>query len=135
MIKQACDEILSKTDNSSKKVTSSGWYVTLYKTIPFYGGPEEGGWWGSDTVVEASTWYPTEEKAEMALEAINIAAELLIQEAKKRYGEQCLRETQLLEEQGLDDSDIREVDGEKGYFAVVEDSQGAEIEQGCRHYE
>ena len=23
-------------------------YVSLYVNVPYYGGPEEGGWWGSD---------------------------------------------------------------------------------------
>ena len=30
-------------------------HVSLYANEPFYGGPEEGGWWGSDTVLERMT--------------------------------------------------------------------------------
>lgn len=32
---------------------SNSFYVSLYSARPFYGGPEEGGWWGRDYVLEA----------------------------------------------------------------------------------
>lgn len=39
------------------------WYVVLMERVPFYGGPEEGGWWGSDSVVVKYAKFPDEELA------------------------------------------------------------------------
>lgn len=49
---------------------ATGAYVCLMESVPYYGGPEEGGWWGRDRVVVAYQWFETEEGAEAAREAV-----------------------------------------------------------------
>jgi hypothetical protein len=112
----------------------SRWYVVLIERSQFYGGPEEGGWWGTDTEVIAYQEYPSEELAHRAQGAIEqLARELSIGERRK-YGEQCLRELEWLEARGLDADYLPEPDGPTDYVVRVTN----EIPQsslGCRHYE
>lgn len=39
-------------------------YVSLYAKTPFYGGPEEGGWWGHDVVLVSHQSVSSAEEAE-----------------------------------------------------------------------
>ena len=121
--------------NPGAEPQGDGWYVTLYATVPFYGGPEEGGGGGSDTSVEATAWYPSRSQAERALNAVRAAAETRSAEAKNRFGEQCLRQWEWLEARGLEDDFLPEVDGEDGYYAAIEKVSGADVAFGDRHYE
>ena len=43
-----------------------GCFVSLYLAHQYYGGPEEGGWWGWDHKLIASQDFPTMEQAEDA---------------------------------------------------------------------
>lgn len=69
---------------------AEGWYVSLIEVIPYYGGPEEGGWWGSDREVIAYQHFATEEAAQAAKEAVKKLAEELSQQARREFGRQCL---------------------------------------------
>ena len=109
-------------------------YVSLYCSAPFYGGPEEGGWWGSDTNLVASQYFDTMEAANAALDAVKELAEELSREAKKQFGEHCLREMQFCDGRGLDYDFFPEPDGEESYFVVVEDVSGSLISEGDRCY-
>jgi hypothetical protein len=110
-------EAFLKAIEDSKPVTQ--WWVTLWVRSPFYGGPEEGGWWGEDSVPIQYATFSTEEAAEAAVEKINEVAEALKVEAKKSYGRQCLLESAWLEARGLDDDYLPEVDGEDSYFVSM----------------
>lgn len=44
------------------------WYVCLMVSVPFYGGPEEGGWWGEDSHCVKFQCFPTEDMAEQVKE-------------------------------------------------------------------
>jgi hypothetical protein len=116
-------------------VNAEQWCVSLYLVSPFYGGPEEGGWWGTDYILEASQAFPTREAAEAAAEAVETLAEELAKEARRTYGEQCLRETEWLEKRGLDDDFLPEVDGPFEYRVLIEQTAGEAASRGCRHYE
>jgi hypothetical protein len=115
--------------------TPSGCWVSLYANHPFYGGPEEGGWWGSDTVLSATKFYRFTDDAEKAKAKVQKLADELGQCARREYGERCLSESAWLEARGLDDDFLPEPDGPTTYFVTTEDQRGSLESQGCRHYE
>lgn len=110
-------------------------HVSLYCAAPYYGGPEEGGWWGEDVTLCASQCFNSDEAAEAARAAVLALAEKLNLQARTEFGQQCQAETAWLESRGLDDSFLPEVSGQAEYFVRVEDVAGASASQGCRHYE
>jgi len=114
---------------------AEGAYVSLYIRTPYYGGPEEGGWWGSDTDIVAYHHYPTIEQAEQAQDRVIALAAELNENAKREFGDQCLREMEWLEARGLDADYLPEVDGEVSYFVEIEAEVGIHRRRGCRHYE
>jgi hypothetical protein len=112
-----------------------GFWVSLYQRSPYYGGPEEGGWWGQDTVIVSYKYYPTKEAAEAAMRAVEKLAKSETQRALDEYGEQCQRESEWLDERGLDDNYLSEPDGPDEYFVVLETNPGSHCVRGQRHYE
>ena len=114
---------------------ASGFYVSLYSNRPFYGGPEEGGWWGSDVILEAYQRFDTAEAAQAAREKVEALAKELTNEAKRKFGKQCLKEMQWCDSRGVDYDYLPEPDGEENYFVAIEEQPGEQASQGCRHYE
>lgn len=110
-------------------------YLSLYVSVPYYGGPEEGGWWGSDTHLVAYKHFDTKESLEAAQAKVEALAVELNQQAQREFGEQCLNEMAWLDARGLDADYLPEVDGESRYFVSAEDVPGSMVSQGCRHYE
>lgn len=109
------------------------WYVSLVEEAPYYGGSEEGGWWGTDTHLLAYQEFPSEEAAQAAAEQVQQLAAELKQDAQREHGDQCLRELTWLEQRGLDPDFLPEPDGPSYYHVVV--SQGLPEEaRGSRHY-
>ena len=62
----------------------------MYLTERWYGGAEEGGWWGSTVTAVAHVSYKTEAEAEAALAAVKQLAIAKTKEAKKIHGDVCL---------------------------------------------
>ena len=114
-----------------------GVFVSLYRMEPFYGGPEEGGWWGSDTFLVASQEFSTEEEAEAVREKVEELAKKLENESKKESGEVCQRQIDWCEARGIDDANtvFGEFEGYTTYSVVMEEKQGENESRGCRHYE
>ena len=110
-------------------------YVSLYVSVPFYGGPEEGGWWGSDTHLVASERFETIEAAELAAEKVEELAKSLSEQSKEAFYDQCRSECEWLDARGLDADYLPEPDGESTYRVVVEDTKGSQVYSDCRHYE
>lgn len=126
------DAFLTVCDNA---IPANGMYVSLYIRVPFYGGPEEGGWWGTDTELVAYYQYPSEELAEAALEKIQALAAELNKDEKKSWGERCLREMEWCDARGLDYDFLPETDGESTYVVMMETTVGSHARRGHRHYE
>ena len=63
------------------KVAES-FYVSLYHIESYYGGPEEGGWWGENQRLVAYQICETEEQAEIVYKAVKELAEGLTRGAK-----------------------------------------------------
>lgn len=109
------------------------WYVSLMEEAPYYGGPEEGGWWGTDTHLVAYQEFPSEFHARLAAEKVEQLARELEDEARKEYGEQCLRELDWCEQRGLDADYLPEPDGPSTYHVVISQGLPEEV-RGPRHY-
>lgn len=113
---------------------AQGFYVTLMEDISFYGGPEEGGWWGHDHVIRAYQHFHTQEQAEAAKAAVDKLAEELSADSRRAFGDHCLREMEWLDARGLDADFLREPDGESNFYVVL--SEGLPEETfDSRHYE
>lgn len=111
--------------------TGNGHYVCLMETIPFYGGPEEGGWYGSDLICVAFQYFET--GADQAVAAVEKLAAELNAECRKEFGQQCLREMDWLEARGLDADFLPEPDGESTFSVIVADEVPAS-RYGSRGY-
>lgn len=116
MIKEAFEQV------TNDFVPAERHYLILLQDIPFYGGPEEGGWWGSDSVVIAYKEYCSEALAEAAKQSVLALASELNAEEQRNYGQQCLNECEWLEARGLDADYLREPDGPSEYRVVISDT-------------
>lgn len=67
------------------------WYVCLLVDTPFYGGPEEGGWWGTDTHTVAARACFNKRAADRYARQVRALAETLSSKARDRHGDACLR--------------------------------------------
>jgi hypothetical protein len=113
---------------------AEGSFVTLMESIPFYGGPEEGGWWGHDEHIIAYQHFTTLEQAESAKAQVELLAVEMNKQSKREYGDKCLRDIEWLEARGLDADFLPEVDGESKFFIIVSEGLPEET-RGSRHYE
>lgn len=111
-------------------------FVSLYCVVPYYGGPEEGGWWGRDVKLIATQVYPTEAQATAAKARVEELAKQLKADAHRDYGDLCRSQ---LESCGWDGEEAQsrygEVDGAEDYFVAIESNPGSRESRGCRHYE
>lgn len=110
------------------------YYVCLMEKEQYYGGPEEGGWWGTNVYVVAYQKFLILSEAEKAVEAIETLAQELQEESQKVYGKQCLREMKWLDDRGLDADYLPEPDGPSEFYVLL--SEGfPEESRGPTHYE
>ena len=110
-------------------------FCSLYLRSTFFGGPEEGGWWGSDVELVATQAFADPEDAREALEDVRKLAKRATADATMGYNRQCLAETEWLDANGLDSSSLPEASGGCSYFAVVEEEPGHHESRGSRNYE
>ena len=110
-------------------------WVCLYCKAPFYGGPEEGGWWGCDVLLMESQRFACRAQAEAVKAKVEKVAEQLKEDAKVAHDRMCL--AQLGDKWDGEEAQFRygEVDGPSDYFVVIEDVPGASESIGSRHYE
>lgn len=127
-IEQAFNEICTEHKQAER------WFVVLKESVPFYIGPEEGGTWGSDTIVIAYQEYASEELAEEAKEKVEKLAKQYTEDSRKAFGQQCLNEMEWLDKRGLDADYLPEPNGHSEYYVTVEESV-PQNRYGCRHYE
>lgn len=116
MIDEAFEEIVKDPKDCGK------YFVVLMERRPYYGGPEEGGWWGNDNIPVRYAVYQTEEEAEAVAEKINKLAKQLTRQAVQDWGQQCADECAWLEERNLDSDFLPETDGHSTFHVFVGDS-------------
>jgi hypothetical protein len=110
-------------------------YIVLWKRTPFYGGPEEDGWWGNDEEPVAYHRVSTLEAAEELRKQIEAAAAAQTEEAKREHGDRCLAQLAYCEARGIDDSNsvYGEDHGAESYYVTVQ-KEVPEASYGDRHY-
>ena len=110
-------------------------YIVLWKRTPFYGGSEEGGWWGNDETPVAYHRVSTLEAAEELRKQIEAEAAVQTAEASRAHGEACLNQLAWCEARGIDDSNsvYGEDDGAESYYVTVQENR-PEATYGDRHY-
>lgn len=128
-IKDAFYQICKKAEQINQSV-----FVCLMEKIPFYGGPEEGGWWGYDYILIAYQEFTNIEIAEKIKEQINKFAETLTKGKQKEYNKQCSKDTDWLNARGLNADFLSEPDGPSEYYVLVT-KDIPENHYGSRHYE
>ena len=113
------------------------WYCTLYVTWRWYGGAEEGGWWGTTVQAEAFQRFDSKEEAEAALEAVKTLAVEKTKEAKKIHGDFCLNQLDYCERRGIDDANsvFGEIDESTAYSVRVENKLGSSNYQDSKIWE
>ncbi|MCV7174841.1 hypothetical protein [Mycolicibacterium sphagni] len=109
-------------------------YVSLYARIPYYGGPEEGGWWGTDYVLVAYHKVGNDAEAEAVRSQVEALAVKLSEDARDSFNRGCAAQCEWLEARGLDDSFLPEVDGPEGYLVWTETRPGEHVSEGDRCY-
>ena len=110
-------------------------HVSLYRQERYYGGPEEGGWWGTDWFLIESREYMTEAAARAAAAAAEALAAQLSREAVAAHSARCAAECDWLDARGLDSDSLPEPDGPDAFCIRVERSPGDRESRGPRHYE
>lgn len=104
-------------------VRRNPYYVSVYEDTQVYGGPEEGGWWVTQTILVGSIEFPTQKIAEEYLETAQKQAE---EKTKENTGRAWKR---LPESEG--DSMYPEgyiphgFSDDSKYYAVVESTAGS----------
>lgn len=110
------------------------WYVCLFERAQYYGGPEEGGWWGHDNILLSYQEFNDEELAKQVAAKVEETAKELAAIARRNHGEHCLRQMEWLDARGLDADFLPEDDGPSDYYVRVCESF-PESSYGPRHYE
>ena len=109
-------------------------YLSLYENVPYYGGPEEGGWWGYLQILQKYCKCASRQQAEMLREKLHTHCEELTQEAKKADGEDCLRHMERADQRGEDVNDDG-YDGPSTYYMIIESMPGQHQNTTRSHYE
>ena len=109
-------------------------WVSLYADHRFYGGPEEGGWYGTDTELIASQQVYSASMADTIKKQVNTFAEKLTADAETHRNAVCAAEVEWLEARGLDDDFLPQPDGGTHYWVAWEQVQGSFVSTGDRSY-
>lgn len=111
-------------------------YLVLYRREQFYGGPEEGGWYGHDDFVEAYQQFPTEEAAEAARKAVEEMAARLTREAEEERNMAARRACEWAEARGesLDGPDDAYWTRGDQYWVTVQTEMPSDMRES-RHWE
>lgn len=109
-------------------------YLSLYENAPYYGGPEEGGWWGHLHILQKYCKCSSYAQAEMLMEKLRDHCKQLTEEAKKADGNDCLRHMERADRRGEDVSDDG-YDGPSTYYMIIESMPGEHQVTTKSHYE
>jgi hypothetical protein len=113
-------------------------YLVLRRSEQYYGGPEEGGWWGWDHLVEAFKMFASKEEAEQAYDQVQDyiktlnreCAEARLNGLNRAYEDAVARDPAA----DLDGEDDNRCGLETHYSVDIEDHEPKD-EYGPQHYE
>lgn len=125
---QAWNEIMEDAEEAEACV------VSLYSVEPYYGGPEEGGWWGNLYILKEYVRCSSRDAAEKLQEKLQERCSQLNYEAKIADGEHCLRMMEWFEKRGQDTDDYG-YDGPSSYSVFIEKIPGENQVTERAHYE
>jgi hypothetical protein len=111
------------------------WYVCLMLREQYYGGPEEGGWYGYDTTLVRFAQFPSEEAAWDGAEKVKRLAACESSRAHEEFNRMCLRSCDEAEARNEDVDRLPEVGGPDSYRVIVTNQLPARFEAGSRCYE
>lgn len=110
-------------------------FVSLYEESQYYGGPEEGGWYGTDMRLVETQRYASEATAYAVYTQIEEAAKSMTADSRAAWAQRCSAEMDWCEDRGLDADYLPEPDGPSEYRVVIEAVAGSRECRGPRHYE
>jgi hypothetical protein len=119
----------------AEAVDAEAKHVCLYRIDTYYGGPEEGGWYGTDYTLVASHRFPSQVEAAAAAAQVEALAALMTVDARRAHAVAAAAECDWLDARGLDADYLPESDGPERFVVFVDDRPGQRERQGCRHYE
>jgi hypothetical protein len=125
---QAWNEIMEDAQEAEQCV------VSMYSIEPYYGGPEEGGWWGNLLILKEFVRCTTRDAAEKLQEKIQERCSELNLDARKADGEHCLRQIERADARGEDIDDYG-YDGPSSYNVIIEKFPGENQVTERSHYE
>lgn len=120
--------------SESKHQTPEVYYLTLWSVESYYGGPEEGGWWGKDYTPLEYAVFTNEDEAFAAKEKIEELSKQLHRQARTDYLNFQKQQMEFCESRGLDSDFFAESDGPGEYRVTVSNEEPRES-FGPRHYE
>jgi hypothetical protein len=111
------------------------WYVCLVLREQYYGGPEEGGWYGYDTTLVRFAQFPSEEAARDGAEKVKRLAACESSRANEDFNRMCLRSCDEAEARNEDIDRLPEVGGPDSYRVLMTYRLPAQFVAGSRCYE
>ena len=109
-------------------------YLCLYEQVPYYGGPEEGGWWGYLNILKEYCKCSSHEAAEMLSNKLREHCEQLNKESKIADSDDCLRHIERADRRG-EDVDDDGYEGASTYHLTIESIPGQSQNTTRSHYE
>ena len=102
--------------------------------VPFYGGPEEGGWYGSDVLLVQTAEVANESLANKLSAAIQDLAKQLSIEARREDDLHMSLVLDAADAAGIDYENLPEPDGASSFFVIVTNELPM-TKKGLRNYE
>jgi hypothetical protein len=111
-------------------------WVSLYAIEPFYGGPEEGGWWGKDQRLVWWKAYSNKHEAEQTMRKIEAFIKMFNSIERTNWYIQCEKELDIADAIGMNVNRLfGETSGPMEYECFVEENLGSNENHGSRLYE
>lgn len=128
MMIQAWNEIMEDAEEAEACI------VSLYNVERYYGGPEEGGWWGNLYILKEYVRCSNRVAAERLQEKLQQRCIELNKEEEKLDAELCLRHCERAYARGEDVDDYG-YDGPSSYSVFIEKIPGENQITERAHYE
>lgn len=110
-------------------------YVVLFCDRPFYGGPEEGGWWGTDRLVLSYRRCSTIDEAEAILAKMDEEVKNLNREAEMDHGYLCLAQCERADALGVEVEYLYGEDSGANRYRATITQEVPQDYYGNRYYE